>query len=39
VVPPVSAASSRGRGGGGGGRAAGKGRRLGPKVAERLAQL
>ena len=36
VVPPVSAASSRGRGGGG---AAGKGRRLGPKVAERLAQL
>jgi hypothetical protein len=37
MVPSVSAASSLSRGGGG--RAAGKGRRLGPKVAERLAQL
>ena len=34
VVPPVSAVSSRG-----GREAAGKGRRLGPKVAERLAKL
>ena len=40
VVPPASAAKGRGgRGGRGGGGAAGNGRRLGPKVAERLAQL
>ena len=39
LVPPASPSRTASSGGGGGGGAAKKPRRLGPKVAERLAQL